>query len=109
MDGVTILASEVVNESYFDDLKKLLFIFSFFALFAGFEAFYLKMYKECKRYFSFIGFFVLIFVVLCFIPHKYTEYGVVIDKNKTSIEDFNEKYQILEQKGSIYIVRERKK
>lgn len=111
MEGVDILSQEII----YNTIIPTNFMFLGFVITLVFWVLTSYALSECKAVLIIIG-TILTFgcligsLFLCLTPNKndisYIEYKVTID-DSVSFSDFNAKYEILDQEGKIYTIRER--
>lgn len=111
MEGVDILSQEII----YNTIIPVEFMFLGFAITLVFYALFVYALSE-GRAVLFVVSIILTLVCLigslflCLTPNKYDishiEYKVTID-DSVSFSEFNAKYEILDQEGKIYTVRER--
>jgi len=106
MEGITILAAETVSLGVPFWVAPLFGCMVCFAVLITLWATLHELDASDFVLSGFIGLFVaLLFIVICAGTYKEeTHYSVTIDETVPFVE-FNEQYEIIDQKGDIYIVR----
>ena len=116
MNGIEILSTAEVVTATAPDWPAVGFVFGVMMLIAISLAIWIGVEKQSGT--AGIKSFLLVFVVALVVsvftvlateqPISYeTHYKVIIDDN-VSMNEFNEKYEIINQEGKIYTIRERK-
>lgn len=110
MNGVEVLNSVDVMESSYEWLFPILFVLGMVIMGLG-----IAMLAENHYYSGIILTFVGVGLALGSViggkvaisqEYNYTKYEVIISDN-VNMNEFNQKYEILEQRGRIYVIRER--
>lgn len=113
MDGIVILASSLVEKDHpiFSQIALLLLIPFFLSMMIGIPcAVYNKDFiaKICAFLFLLFGLSAIGFEIAAqelSVP-DYTKYEVILD-DSVSMNEFMEKYKVLEQRDKIYVVKEK--
>lgn len=108
MEGITILATEIVSLGLPFWVAIIAGLVIFFTIFAILWTFSKEPDDSDYTFGSFIGIIVLFLFVLISVGtyKEETHYLMKIDETVSFVE-FNKQYEVVDQKGEIYIVREK--
>lgn len=108
MEGITILATEIVTLGLPFWVAIIVGLVIFFTIFAILWSFSKAPDDSDYTFGAFMGVIVLFLFVLISIGtyKEETHYLMTIDET-VSLVEFNKQYEIIDQKGEIYIVREK--